>query len=112
MEWKTYERFNAAGKNFASFDDRFLRSDMPDFVQYFRYHCRVLDPAILYWKPLEDTKLPDTKTCMERAGLDDEVAHTALEDAKVIIKLIQIAVGRVVDPVTLACVLTQRDQIS
>lgn len=88
-----YDRFNAAGKNFASFDDRFLRK-LPNFLTCFRYRHRIIDPAMMYWNPLKDEKLPDSKTCMERAGLDGEVAHTALEDAQMVARLIQIGVAR------------------
>jgi hypothetical protein len=50
---------------------------------------RTIDPANLFWDPLIDRGLPNTKTCMERAGLDGEVAHTAVEDARVVCKLIR-----------------------
>lgn len=103
----SYDRFNVAGKNFASFDDKFLRK-LPGFGKYFRYWHRVIDPAILFWNPLTDDKLPDTKTCMERAGLSDEVAHNALDDAKIVVKLIHIGVGRRVLPSGLAVVMRQR----
>lgn len=80
-----------AGKNFSAFDARFIRK-MGGHT-YFNYHYRVIDPGNLYWNPLTDELLPDTKTCMERAGIKGDVAHTALEDAKVVAKLIQIYVG-------------------
>lgn len=80
-------RANVAGKNFAMFDDRFLKK--LDKHHYLRYRHRVIDPAMMYWDPFTDSKLPDLKTCMERAGIDGEVAHTALEDAIVVTKLIQ-----------------------
>lgn len=96
-----------AGKNFAMFDDRFLRK-LPDFDSHVKYHHRVLDPAMLYWNPLTDTKPPGTEICMKRAGLDGEVAHTALEDAIIVAKLIQIAVGRMVQPIQLIEALTKR----
>ncbi len=80
-----------AGKNFAMFDDKFLRK-LPHFDKQMRYAHRILDPAMLYWNPLTDIKPPNTKQCMERAGLSGEVSHTALEDAIVVAKLIQYAV--------------------
>ena len=69
----------AAGKNFASFDMQFLNR-IPQFTKFVNFRHRVLDPAMLYWQA-EDERLPDSKTCYERSGHDDTVAHTALEDA-------------------------------
>jgi hypothetical protein len=54
---------------------------------------RVLDPAILYYQP-GDMTLPDSKRCMERAGLAGEVAHTALQDAEMVVRLIRHKLGR------------------
>jgi len=83
-----------AGKNFASFDKVFL-SKLPFVNKYFggtparfEWSHRSIDPAILYWQP-GDKEIPSSKLCMERAGIDGEVAHTAIEDAEVIIKLIR-----------------------
>ena len=76
----------AAGKNFASFDMRFL-DRLPGFKTHVNFRHRVLDPAILYWQP-EDEKLPDSKTCYERAGMDNKVAHTAIEDALAVVWLV------------------------
>jgi len=81
-----------AGKNFAMFDNRFLRA--MEGSEYLTYHHRVIDPGNLYWDPFTDEVLPDTKTCMKRAGIEGEVAHTALEDAKVVAKLVQIHAAR------------------
>ena len=74
----------AAGKNFGSFDRQFLRA-LPSFNVPF--HHRSIDPGMLYWSPFEDIEPPSTKRCMERARLDGEVAHTAVEDAIGVIKL-------------------------
>ena len=49
---------------------------------------RTLDPAVLYWENRQDEKLPDSKTCYERAGLDNKVAHTAVEDALAVVRLV------------------------
>lgn len=79
----------AAGKNFASFDAKFLKK-LPDFEEEVKIRHRVIDPAMLYWKPEEDgTILPGTSLCMKRAGLKSVVAHTALEDAEVVVELIR-----------------------
>ena len=79
-------KITATGKNFGTFDLPFLRK-----IGRFPFAHRVLDPAPLYFRPLEDEGLPDTKTCMERAGLDGKVAHTAVEDAIAVVKLIRYA---------------------
>lgn len=79
---------NIAGKNFASFDLPFLRLQVPGFDSYIKYRHRFLDPAILYWQPGDNT-LPDTETCMKRAGIKGKVAHNAIEDAIVVVKLIR-----------------------
>ena len=82
-----------AGKNYAGFDDRFLRC-LPGWDVEKVFRRRVIDPGELYWNPLKDSELPNTEECMKRAGLEGVVAHTALEDAKVVARLIQIAVAR------------------
>ena len=82
------DKWTVTGKNYAGFDDRFLRC-LPYWNCNGLLRHRVLDPGSLYFDPRIDTMLPGTKECMKRAGLEGEVAHTALEDAKVVAKLIQ-----------------------
>lgn len=77
---------NVAGKNFNKLDRPFLAALDKEFQEAFR--ARVLDPAILYVLP-EDECLPGTETCLQRAGLDPNVSHKALEDAGDIIRLIR-----------------------
>jgi DNA polymerase III epsilon subunit-like protein len=84
--WDQKTSVTLAGKNVASFDLQFLKK-LPQFDTWLKFSYRCIDPAILFWRP-EDTKLPDSKTCYERAGLG-EVTHTALEDAMGIVKLIR-----------------------
>lgn len=81
------QAFIAAGKNFASFDRQFLRR-IPSF-RYVKIHHRSIDPAMLFWNPTIDAEPPSTKTCMERAGIAGEVAHTAVEDAIAVIKMVR-----------------------
>ena len=81
-----------AGKNFASFDRQFLKR-LPDFERLVRLQHRTLDPAMLFWQP-GDERLPDSKTCYERAGLDGKVAHTALEDALAVVWLLRAGLKR------------------
>lgn len=78
-----------AGKNFGSFDRQFLNR-IADFSQQIRFHHRQMDPAMLFWNPLTDDVPPDSKTCMERAGIPGDVAHTALEDALGVVQMIRI----------------------
>ncbi len=82
------DKINVAGKNFAGFDTRFL-SKINDWNRLIKFHHRVLDPAMLCWNPLEDSVLPDSKTCKDRCDLKGEVAHTALEDAFDVAHMIQ-----------------------
>lgn len=99
-----------AGKNFAMFDDKFLRK-LPHFDQHIKYHHRIIDPAMLFWNPLTDIKPPGTETCMQRAGLQGTVAHNALDDAIVVSKMIHVAVGRRVQPKQLLDVILERRQL-
>ena len=78
---------NAAGKNFAGFDLPFLRQYM-DFDTV-RFRHRVIDPAMLFVDWENDDCLPDLSECKRRAGLDGTVAHTAIEDAQDVIRLIR-----------------------
>jgi oligoribonuclease (3'-5' exoribonuclease) len=78
-----------AGKNYSSMDRNFLRR-LPRWTELIKTQHRSIDPGNLYWDPTVDTQgLPSTKTCMERAGIDGEVAHTAVEDAIVVVKLVR-----------------------
>jgi oligoribonuclease (3'-5' exoribonuclease) len=90
--WDGKTALTPAGKNFASFDRQFLRR-LPRFEQVVKLHHRTLDPAVLFWRP-EDEKLPDSKTCYERAGLDNKVSHTAVEDALAVVRLVRLGIKR------------------
>jgi len=83
------------GKNFSSFDRPKLEQ-LPDWhARVARIHHRSPDPGSMWWVPKEDgATLPGLKTCMERAGIGGEVAHTAEEDAIVVAKLIQLWVQK------------------
>ena len=43
----------------------------------------------LFYETARDEMLPDTQECMRRAGIDGEVAHTALEDARLVVELVR-----------------------
>ena len=78
---------NVAGKNFGSFDEQFLK-EQTDLFKHVKIRHRLMDPGILYWK-MGDEALPGTEECKKRAGLEEMVAHTAIEDAIDVIKLIR-----------------------
>ncbi len=79
----------AAGKNFASFDRQFLKR-LPDWTDFIKTQHRCIDPGNLYWDPRVDGQgLPSTETCKKRAGTPGEVAHTAVEDAFDVVRLIR-----------------------
>lgn len=71
------ERLPVAGKNFWSFDAKFLGDQI--CKKFFTQ--RGLDPAILFLE-LGDQRPPNLQQCMERAGLENNgVTHHATEDA-------------------------------
>ncbi len=70
-------KFNAAGKNFAGFDNLFLK------WKDCRPASRVLDPGSMYVIASDDAP-PSLQTCCKRAGIifDPDAAHDALYDAE------------------------------
>ena len=79
----------AAGKNFATFDIRFIEK-LPTHQCYpVEFNHRVVDPAMLYLNPNTDNVPPSMFECMKRAGIEGDVAHTALEDALTVISLLR-----------------------
>ena len=88
---KGEKRYTPAGKNYASFDKAFLMN-LQGFKQLISpmLSHRTLDPGNLYWLPREDGfVLPDTKKCLERAGLEPTESHRALGDAIDVVRLIR-----------------------
>lgn len=79
--------FTAGGKNFATFDADFLKA-LPH-GKNIRFRKRVVDPAQLYLIPEVDNELPDLQTCLDRAGINKTVLHTAVEDSIDVIKLVR-----------------------
>ena len=77
-----------AGKNFAGFDLKFLEAVNPDFAFDCRLHHRSLDVGLAYLRP-DDTEPPSMAECCRRAGLNDTVTHDAVDDARLVIKLIR-----------------------
>lgn len=81
-------RFVAAGKNFGSFDLQFLNKRL-HFSEHVRCLHRSIDPAMLYFNPVQDTEPPNLQKCLDRAGVDETVDHTGLADALSVVKLIR-----------------------
>lgn len=88
--WKNnaQNKITFCGKNFASFDLQFLKR-IPnwDLIEGTRY--RTLDPTPFYIKIGKDEIPPSTSQCLARAGFPTEVAHTAIEDAINVIRLVR-----------------------
>lgn len=81
-------RINVAGKNFSSFDWRFLRR-LNNFEDYVKIRQRILDPSILYFRPEIDESLPGMEECLRRAGYNKSVDHTAINDALDVIRCLR-----------------------
>lgn len=80
--------FNAAGKNFANFDNKFLER-LPRWKQVLRARGRTIDPSILFVNWKDDEAIPGLSLCKERAHLDPHVTHNAIDDAMDIVKLLR-----------------------
>jgi oligoribonuclease len=78
--------FNAAGKNFANFDNKFLER-LPRWKQCLKARGRTLDPAVLFIDWANDDAVPGLGLCKERAGIEGIVTHNAIEDAMDIVQL-------------------------
>jgi oligoribonuclease len=78
--------FNAAGKNFANFDNKFLER-LPRWKQCLKARGRTLDPSVLFIDWQNDDCAPGLSLCKERAGLGDVVTHNAIEDAMDVVML-------------------------
>jgi DNA polymerase III alpha subunit (gram-positive type) len=79
-----------AGKNFANFDLPFLKNKIP-LNKWGEVHFkhRFIDPAILYLDPNIDIEVPNMQLCLERAGIQEKVAHGAVSDALQVVKLVR-----------------------
>jgi DNA polymerase III epsilon subunit-like protein len=80
--------FVVAGKNYGSFDARFLER-LPNWKGWMKPNHRPLDPGCMYFDPRIDVNVPSTAECMARAGLDPDVKHRAEEDARNVVRLIR-----------------------
>ncbi len=84
----TDKGFTPAGQNYASFDKAFLEQCVPRWKSDVKIKHRTIDTGNLFWRK-DDEYLPDTQECYRRAGLPVHVAHTAIEDAVGVVKLIR-----------------------
>lgn len=84
-----------AGKNYNSFDKRFLHEN-DEWSENIQEYVRALDPAILYVDWENDKAPPSLAECLKRAEIsfEDDVTHDALEDARDVIKVIRAAKKR------------------
>ena len=85
--------FNAAGKNFANFDNKFLER-LPRWKQCLKARGRTLDPSVLFIDWQNDDCAPGLSLCKERAGLGDVVTHNAIEDAMDVVMLFRKAYAK------------------
>lgn len=83
------ERLNIAGENFSNCDKYFLNTivGLKSTITN-RMRHRVLDIGSMYLQA-EDKNLPSLKTCLERAGIIEEVPHSAIKDAVLVIKCVE-----------------------
>lgn len=91
------EKLNLAGKNLAMFDLKFLEAlewrkskTMERYGEIlFNYKHRIIDPSILFTDFITDNELCNLSKCKERAGLNNEVTHNALQDAWDVIQVLR-----------------------
>lgn len=82
-------KLTLAGKNFGMFDSKFL-NEVPIWNwSWFRH--RILDPGMLYFNPMRDATVPDSKECIKRAKInwDESKLHTAVDDARLVVELLR-----------------------
>lgn len=96
------ESLNLAGKNLSEFDLKFLSKiswltyheghaeDKLIYLKTMKYSRRIIDVAILYADWGKDKHLPNLSLCKERAGLETNVSHNALDDAWDVIRLLRL----------------------
>lgn len=88
------ESFTIAGKNFSSFDARFLGEERSwrKLTQQFKVPHRVIDVGSVYWCPdLDGDTPPNTETLLARFprfASPPKFAHTALGDAQTVASLL------------------------
>lgn len=85
-------KLNIAGKNFSGFDLPFLKKI--GFGTKIKLNHRVLDPGSMCFDPTMDAdQLPGLDECLKRCGFKKSVNHTAVDDARDVIRVIRASVG-------------------
>lgn len=81
-----------AGKNFGTFDLNFL-NNAPWFNHNIRIRHRIIDPSMYFVDWENDESLPGLNKCLERAGINTEVTHNAVDDALDVINVLRTVYG-------------------
>jgi inhibitor of KinA sporulation pathway (predicted exonuclease) len=68
-----------AGKNFDSFDRKFI-DVIPKWGSYVKLRHRTIDPTSMYVDWYNDDTPPGLGDCLSRAGISKQVTHKAVED--------------------------------
>lgn len=79
---------NVAGKNFGTFDNVFLKK-LPWWQKLIQAKQRIMDPAMLFLDWEHDEELPSLTICKDRAGVEGDVTHDALEDAMDVVDVLR-----------------------
>lgn len=82
---------NVAGKNFGTFDLRFIEAHKRDwlFQGSLKIKNRIADPGPLFVNWYTDENIPGLLECKEKAGVKGVVTHDALEDAWDVIQVLR-----------------------
>lgn len=83
----------AAGKNFASFDNQFIKLLNPESYGL-KINYKAIDPATSFIDWENDLEPPSSDECLKRAGIIAETKHEALADAWNVIQLLRTQYGR------------------
>jgi len=69
-----------AGKNFDSFDRKFIELKIPEWNNYIKLRHRTIDPTTSYIDWYNDESPPGLGECLNRAGIMKNVSHQAVVD--------------------------------
>lgn len=81
-------KIDVAGKNFSGFDLNFLNK-WERWRWRIKTHHRVIDPGSMYFNPRSDPRPPSLEQCLDRAGIHKSVAHSAVDDAIDVIRVLR-----------------------
>lgn len=83
------DKLKVVGKNFGTFDKKFIER-IPNFEDFvFKFHHRILDVGPLFVDFKNDDWIPSLDQCMQRAGVEGVVEHCAYKDAMDVIKTLR-----------------------